>query len=114
MEEDDGFVLLPKPGRELNEQKNSETDLEYLPSIENVINSLQDSLWELSKFIHNNPELGFNEHKAHDALTDFMSSRGDWKITTSAYGMATAWESVFDTGRPGPVVSFNAEMGMLS
>lgn len=110
--EDDDFVLVPKPDRGIVEQKPFKTDLKYLSCIDTVINGLQTSLWELSNFIHDHPELGFKEHKAHDALTDFMSSRGDWEVTPSAYGMETAWTSVFDTGRPGPVVSFNAEMGM--
>nr|UWK21992.1 peptidase m20 domain protein [Trichoderma rodmanii] len=34
-------------------------------------------------------------------------------VTPSAYGMDTAWVAVYDIGRRGPVVSFNAEMDYL-
>lgn len=113
MDEDEDFVLVPKHGQETDSQELFRGPLEYLPSIDHCIRGLHDALWQLNTFIHNNPELGFNEHRAHDALVNFMSSRGDWKVTSSAYGMTTAWESVFDTGRPGPGVSFNVEMGMF-
>ncbi|KAM7183182.1 peptidase M20 [Naviculisporaceae sp. PSN 640] len=42
-----------------------------------------------------------------------MQSRPGWKVTRSAYGIKTAWTAVYDSGRPGPVVSFNAEMDAL-
>ena len=32
-------------------------------------------------------------------------------MTPSAYGMATAWVAAYDSGKRGPVVSFNVEMG---
>ncbi|KAH6687826.1 putative amidohydrolase [Plectosphaerella plurivora] len=85
----------------------------FLPDIASCIDSLTPSLWPLNSFIHNHPELGFQEHQAHDALTAFVRSHPGWKVTPSAYGMATAWEAVYDTGRPGPAVAFNAEMDAL-
>ncbi|PNP42297.1 hypothetical protein TGAMA5MH_05979 [Trichoderma gamsii] len=42
-----------------------------------------------------------------------MKSQSGWVVTPSAYGMETAWVAVFDTGKRGPVVSFNAEMDCL-
>jgi hypothetical protein len=85
-----------------------------LAGIDGIIDSLQESLWPLNKFIHKNPELAFEEYKAHDALTKYMQSHENWQITRSAYGLDTAWVAVYDSGKPGPVVSFNAEMGMSS
>lgn len=84
---------------------------EYLREIATYINSLSEKLWPLNKYIHDNPELAFKEYKAHSALTNFMESQPGWQVTRSAYGMETAWVAVFDTGKPGPVVSFNVEMG---
>jgi hypothetical protein len=85
-----------------------------LADIDGIIESLQEPLWLLNKFIHKNPELAFEEYKAHDALTNYMQPHEDWKITRSAYGLDTAWVALYDSGKPGPVVSFNAEMGMSS
>jgi hypothetical protein len=85
----------------------------YLHDIDDFIGGLQSSLWPLNQYIHDNPELAFEEHKTHDALTNYMQSHEDWQITTSAYGIKTAWIAAYDSGKAGPVVSFNAEMGMF-
>lgn len=107
MEEvDEGFILVPKDGGDADDAPD-----EYLSDIDDFVGSLADSLWPLNLFIHANPELAFNEFKAHDALTRFMRSQRGWHVTSSAYGLKTAWTAVYDSGRKGPVVSFNAEMG---
>jgi hypothetical protein len=87
---------------------------DHLAEMDHFIDSLQDSLWPLNTFIHEDPELAFEEYKAHDALTTYMQSRQGWQVTKSAYGLKTAWVAVYDSGKPGPVVSFNAEMGESS
>jgi len=85
----------------------------HLLDISDFINhEVAESLWPVNKKIHDNPELGYHEIIAHDALTTFMETRPGWKVTRSAYGLETAWVAVYDSGRKGPVVSFNAEMGM--
>jgi hypothetical protein len=84
---------------------------DYLHRIDDYIESLAHSLWPLNRFIHENPELAFEEHKTHDALTSYLESYDDWQVTKSAYGLDTAWIAVYDSDKPGPVVSFNAEMG---
>lgn len=109
MELQDGWVLVPT----LDEQQEPEP-AEFLSDIDHFIHSLDAPLWSLNSFLHENPELGFREYKAHDALTKFMRSREGWHVTPSAYGMDTAWVAVYDSGRPGPAVSFNAEMGASS
>lgn len=84
-----------------------------LRKISDFIDSTSKELWEVNKTIHDNPELGFEEFIAHETLTKFMVSRGGWTVTPSAYGLATAWVAVFDSGKKGPIVSFNVEMGTL-
>ncbi|KAJ3492856.1 hypothetical protein NLG97_g5105 [Lecanicillium saksenae] len=108
MEED--YVFVDRPDDSLAK---SQPLTGHLADIDHFINELESALWPLNCFIHNNPELGYKEFKTHDALTNFMKSRKGWAVQRSAYGMETAWEAVFDTGRPGPVVSFNAEMDAL-
>lgn len=103
-EEVDGFVLISRDSDQTDPPQ-------YLDEINNAVDDVADAFWPVNKRIHDNPELGYREFIAHHALTTFMEGLGDWKVTRSAYGMKTAWVAVFDSGRPGPVVSFNAEMG---
>ena len=113
----DGFILVPRPGEECSSTAalhyhQDDGSLEYLSEIDTFIDGLEESLWPLNYFIHQNPELAFQEYKAHQALTDFLRSREEgWKVIPSAYGMETAWVAAYDSGKPGPVVSFNVEMG---
>jgi hypothetical protein len=107
---DSGFILVPSAD-ELLEDASKEMTQVYLTEIDKFVESLSSSLWSLNKFIHENPELAFKEHKAHEALTEFMRSQNGWKVTASAYEMETAWIAAYDSKRAGPVVSFNAEMG---
>jgi hypothetical protein len=46
-------------------------------------------------------------------LTTFLRAQKQWQVTPSAYGIETAFVAVFDSGRAGPVVSFNAEYDAL-
>ncbi|KAL1888822.1 hypothetical protein Sste5346_009300 [Sporothrix stenoceras] len=84
-----------------------------LADIDRFIDELDSRLWTLNTYIHSHPELAFDEHKAHDALCNLMESEPGWVVTRSAYGMTTAWSAVYDSGRSGPVVNFNAEMDAL-
>ena len=118
--DEDEFVIIPRPCEGAESQitplgsgrEYPTATPDYLPDISHVVNQLESLLWPLNCFIHENPELAYQEHKAHDALTSFMRSREGWHVTPSAYGMETAWRALYDSGMPGPVVSFNAEMGM--
>ncbi|KAF1958380.1 putative amidohydrolase [Byssothecium circinans] len=98
---------------EYTENDRGHSGSEYLADIDMFVDGLHKTLWPLNDFIHRNPELAFKEYKTHDALTSFMRSQKGWKVTASAYGMETAWEAVYDNGKNGPVISFNAEMDAL-
>jgi hypothetical protein len=118
MEEDD-FILVPREHDAYcshdNDSDQGNSPPEYLSEISDFVDSLESSLWSLNTFIHANPELAFQEHKAHRALTDFLTSRKEgWRVTPSAYGIETAWIAVYDSGKQGPAVSFNVEMGMCA
>lgn len=104
MDQEDDWVFVSHDG--------DEPEPPYLRDISSYVDSIADSLWPVNKTIHDNPELGYKERIAHDTLVRFMKSQGVWKVTPSAYGIETAWIAVHDTGRKGPVVSFNVEMGM--
>jgi amidohydrolase len=67
--------------------------------IDEVVASHADRLIETSRQIHANPELGFEEHAAHDLLCDVLDCAG---LTASrgAYGVPTAFEAVAGSGGP--------------
>lgn len=109
--EEGGYLILSKIDQTPAHGARTERP-EYTSEIGYYIDSLKDDLWLLNNFIHENPELAFKEYKTHDALTKFMQGRKGWKVTPQAYGIRTAWTAIFETGREGPAISFNAEMGM--
>ena len=88
-----------------------ETAPTYLQSVDNAVESLADGFWPINNRIHDNPELALKEFMAHEALTTYMRSQSGWAVTESACGIETAWIAEFDSGKPGPVVSLNAEYG---
>ncbi|KAK2037910.1 hypothetical protein LZ31DRAFT_560061 [Colletotrichum somersetense] len=112
-EDADDFVLVSHADARPLPPAGPSSSPEYLDEISAVVDDLAESLWPINKTIHDNPELGYHEVVAHNALTAFMRTRPGWKVTPSAYGMETAWVAVWDSGRKGPVVSFNAEMDCL-
>jgi hypothetical protein len=86
----------------------------YLDFVSSYIDSIGNILRPLSLKIHDNPELNFKEFIAHKALTEFLKSRKGWKVTPSAYGLETAFIAEYDSGKNGPVVSYNAEYGKVN
>ena len=108
--EEDGLVLVSKDNEAPIQLPQGAQD-DALSDIDDIIDHYRAPLWGVNKFIHENPELAFKEYKAHQCLTDFMQLQKNWEVKRSVYGMETAWVAVFDSGREGPVVSFNAEMG---
>jgi amidohydrolase len=58
-----------------------------------------DVLVEVSRQIHAHPELNFEEHFAHDLLTDVIAGEG-LAVTRKARGVDTAFEATAGTGGP--------------
>ena len=46
-------------------------------------------------------------------LTEYFHEQTGWQVTPSVYEIPTAFVAVFDCGKLGPVVSFNAEYDAL-
>ncbi|PSR82672.1 hypothetical protein BD289DRAFT_370971 [Coniella lustricola] len=85
----------------------------FLKEISCYVDGIAESLWPVNEKIHDNPELGFKEYIAHETLTNFMQTQVGWVVKSSVYGLETAWTAEYDSGRPGPVISFNVEMDAL-
>ncbi len=58
-----------------------------------------DALVEVARFIHANPELQFQEHRAADRLTEELSRRG-FTIERPLAGLETAFRASYGEGRP--------------
>ncbi|KAJ6786929.1 hypothetical protein PWT90_00071 [Aphanocladium album] len=86
---------------------------EALLDISQAADAVSADFWPVNQRIHDNPELAWHEFIAHDTLTAFMEAQSGWKVKRSVYGMETAWIAEFDSGRPGAIVSFNAEYDSL-
>lgn len=83
----------------------------YTDAVSKYVDSISETLWPINTEIHENPELQYEEVKAHDLLTSFLESQDGWNVTRSAYNISTAFTAVFQGSGEGPVVSFNAEYG---
>lgn len=60
--------------------------------------------------IWSNPELAYEEHRAHDTICDFLEAQG-FIVTRHAYGLDTSFEAT--SGLGGRLINFNAEYDAL-
>lgn len=79
-------------------------------SVDDFIAELNPKLRQANRHIHDNPELGYEEHIAHDTLSSLLEECG-FKVTRHAYGLDTAFEAVYGEG--GRLVNFNCEIDAL-
>lgn len=75
------------------------------------INQLEPEYREVSQYIFDHPELGFEEHLSSKKLEDFLSAHG-FKVDAGVAGMPTAFRAVYGSGS-GPVIGFVCEYDAL-
>ncbi|MED4284425.1 M20 family metallopeptidase [Priestia megaterium] len=80
--------------------------------INETINHLQDTFYDVSKYIGQNPELGHEEFKACKALTDVLKEQG-FTVEIGTCDLPTAFTAVYDSQKPGPSIGFMAEYDAL-
>ncbi|MFS0905943.1 M20 family metallopeptidase [Priestia aryabhattai] len=80
--------------------------------INETINKLQDTFYDVSKYIGQNPELGHEEFKACKALTDVLKEQG-FTVEMGTCDLPTAFTAVYDSQKPGPSIGFMAEYDAL-
>ncbi|KAI6843468.1 hypothetical protein KC342_g991 [Hortaea werneckii] len=88
-------------------------EYDLLQTTSQYVDSLSAELRTVSLTIHDDPELQYKEHHAHAVLTEYMNEKPGWVVTPFCYGIETAFVAVFDSGKKGPTVSFNAEYDAL-
>ncbi|ADU32397.1 M20 family metallopeptidase [Evansella cellulosilytica] len=80
--------------------------------ITKTIEALRDDFFHISQFIGNNPELGNEEFKAAQILTDELIKH-EFDITMNVVNQPTAFIAVYDSGLPGPHIGFMSEYDAL-
>ena len=74
------------------------------------IDSIAPDLVEISQAIHSKPELGYEEHFAHNCLTEALLQKG-LEVEKGAYELETAFEA--KAGSSGPVIALLCEYDAL-
>ena len=72
--------------------------------------AVEEELRSISKWMYENPELGYEEREASNRLTEFLASHG-FAVTFPAYDLETAFEAT--VGASGPRVVICAEYDAL-
>src|SRR5207248_7666714 len=75
------------------------------------VDRLADDLEKLSRQIHDNPELAYQEVKAAAWLADFLDKQG-FTVERGVAGVATAFRGTIDNGR-GPTIAILCEYDAL-
>ncbi len=76
------------------------------------MNNIEDELVSLSKRIHENPELSFQEYIAMGAITDLLDKHG-FLIEKGIAGLETAFIAEYKGLKDGPTIAFIAEYDAL-
>jgi amidohydrolase len=76
-----------------------------------AIDRLGDDLEKLSRRIHDNPELCYQEVKAASWLTEFLAAQG-FKVERGVAGVETAFRATIETGE-GPTIAIMCEYDAL-
>ncbi|RDD41801.1 Peptidase M20 domain-containing protein 2 [Trichoplax sp. H2] len=76
-----------------------------------AIDDKDRQLFDVNQQIHKNPELSFEEFKAHDVLTNFLEKEG-FQVDRG-YFMPTAFRAVFSRGKKGPKMCVLCEYDAL-
>lgn len=84
--------------------------LDAYERIDRAIDEASEKLRAISLDIHSHPELNFEEHRAHQTLTDFLDGEG-FEVVRGAYTMPTAFKAV--AGNGGPTVAVLSEYDAL-
>ncbi|KRF13285.1 M20 family metallopeptidase [Paenibacillus sp. Soil787] len=81
-------------------------------TITQTIDNHADRFKAISSFIGANPELGHEEFKASDRLTEELTYHG-FHVERGVLDIATSFIATYDSGKAGPVVAFLAEYDAL-
>ncbi|KAI9170902.1 Peptidase M20 domain-containing protein [Paramyrothecium foliicola] len=86
--------------------------------LQNSSASVWPALKDIADEIYHDPEVGRDEHHAHNRVVKHFSTLGSWVVTPHAYGLETAFELIFENRPAGssssiPTIGFLAEYDAL-
>lgn len=81
-------------------------------SIDKVVKDLEKELKNLSKYIYDNPELGYEEYKSSKAHIDILKKHG-FDVEENYLDIDTAFKATYDSGKEGATISYLAEYDAL-
>lgn len=84
----------------------------YMKNIIEEIDSKKDELVKLSQYIWENPELGYKEIKAKEALCNYLEKQG-FEVNRDVAGLETAFVAVKNGKGKGPKVAIMSEYDAL-
>lgn len=100
-----------KMGAKLGAQNEQVDSIEeYRSTVNSTIDDADAELHKVNRALHQNPELGFEEHFAHETITSYLSAHG-FKVKKHAYGLETSFEAEYGSG--GRLVIICAEYDAL-
>jgi len=89
-----------------------ETKPEEKQKLYDAVDSMRTILVEMNDFIHDNPETGNQEFKAHRLITDTLE-RGGFSVDREVVGLKTAFRATFRNGSGGPNIGLLCEYDAL-
>jgi len=81
-------------------------------AIHSIVDGLRGELKELSDYIYENPELGFDEFNSSKAHVDILKKHG-FDVEYSYLGFDTAFRATYKGAKEGPTVAFLSEYDAL-
>lgn len=81
-------------------------------NIKETAKSCLDEAFSIAKYLYENPELGYEEVKACEALCNSFAHHG-FQVEKGIYDIPTAFRATFDSGKEGPAVALCAEYDAL-
>lgn len=76
------------------------------------ISNRMNELTEISRYLYENPELGDEEYKAVELLTEYFSKKG-FSVESSIYGLSTTFRAEYDSGKEGAHIALFCEYDAL-
>jgi amidohydrolase len=93
------------------EDKYMDSSKKLKEDVQGHVDFIKDEIVEIAKYLHENPEIAYEEHKACDLLTAKLGENG-FKVTKGVAGLPTAFKAVLkgktDTPRVGILAEYDA------
>lgn len=83
-----------------------------MEKLEEALAEIQQELWDISKKMYDNPELGDEEFESMKLLTNLLKEH-HFQVETNIVDRPTAFQAEYDSGKPGPAIAYLAEYDAL-